>query len=790
MSKIFKNMLPYWKIVIVIIGLLVVQAWCDLSLPSYTSDIIDVGIQNHGVEHVMPEKIREEEFQTAQFIMTDQEKRIWNDIYKKKGDTKVLKNLSQDRLEELDEQLALPLIMNYQMSAMEEKTFEKMVASQMASGNKNASSQNGNSAKGGRSSKTQSGLSVDQIEKFMGVKLHRFRQKKEDSDGNSKMVQCVDVRPVFIAMQKNGMLDEKTLFSTRDSMKKTIDTMGSSLVKTTGIAYAIVCDKAAGVDVDKIQKTYLVYAGLKMVGMALLMGIVTVLVGFFASKVAAGIGMTLRENVFKKVVGFSNAEMDRFSTASLITRSTNDIQQIQMVSVMLLRMVAYAPILGIGGVLKVVQTGAGMGWIIVLAIIVIIGYVLLLMSSAMPKFKLMQKLVDRINLVSREILTGLSVIRAFGREDTEEERFDAANKDLTKTTLFTNRVMTFMMPGMMMIMNVLTVGIVWFGAKKIDAGSMQVGAMTAFITYAMMIVMSFLMLTMMSIMLPRAAVAAERIDEVIQTESSIVDIDEPETLTTHNGRIAFEHVCFRYPGATEDVLHDIDFVAEPGKTTAIIGSTGCGKSTLVNLIPRLYDVTDGKITLDGKDIRRIAMSDLREEIGYVPQKGILFSGTIASNLRFGKGDATEEEIERAADIAQATEFIDAKEERYDSAIAQGGSNVSGGQKQRLAIARAIAKNPKICIFDDSFSALDLKTDAALRGALSENVTDSTVIIVAQRISTILHAEQILVLDEGRIVGKGTHEELLEHCEVYRQIAESQLSASELGMEESEVTMHE
>lgn len=347
-----------------------------------------------------------------------------------------------------------------------------------------------------------------------------------------------------------------------------------------------------------------------------------------------------------------------------------------------------------------------------------------------------------------------------------------------------------MMPGMMMIMNVLTVGIVWFGAKKIDAGSMQVGAMTAFITYAMMIVMSFLMLTMMSIMLPRAAVAAERIDEVIQTESSIVDIDEPETLTTHNGRIAFEHVCFRYPGATEDVLHDIDFVAEPGKTTAIIGSTGCGKSTLVNLIPRLYDVTDGKITLDGKDIRRIAMSDLREEIGYVPQKGILFSGTIASNLRFGKGDATEEEIERAADIAQATEFIDVKEDRYDSAIAQGGSNVSGGQKQRLAIARAIAKNPKICIFDDSFSALDLKTDAALRGALSENVTDSTIIIVAQRISTILHAEQILVLDEGRIVGKGTHEELLEHCEVYRQIAESQLSASELGMEESEVTMHE
>mgnify|MGYP001027841322 CR=1 FL=1 len=461
-----------------------------------------------------------------------------------------------------------------------------------------------------------------------------------------------------------------------------------------------------------------------------------------------------------------------------------------MVSVMLLRMVAYAPILGIGGVLKVVQTGAGMGWIIVLAIIVIIGYVLLLMSSAMPKFKLMQKLVDRINLVSREILTGLSVIRAFGREDTEEERFDAANKDLTKTTLFTNRVMTFMMPGMMMIMNVLTVGIVWFGAKKIDAGSMQVGAMTAFITYAMMIVMSFLMLTMMSIMLPRAAVAAERIDEVIHTESSIQDPKAPEELTVHDGVVRFEHVNFRYPGAEEDVLHDIDFVAEPGKTTAIIGSTGCGKSTLVNLIPRLYDVTGGQITLDGKDIRNITMADLREEIGFVPQKGVLFSGTIASNLRFGKDDATDEQIREAAEIAQASDFIAEKKEGYDSAIAQGGSNVSGGQKQRLAIARAIAKQPQVFIFDDSFSALDLKTDAALRRALAKKVADKTVIIVAQRISTILHADQILVLNDGRIVGKGTHEELLRGCETYREIARSQMSAKELGMEEQEVSVNE
>ena len=412
------------------------------------------------------------------------------------------------------------------------------------------------------------------------------------------------------------------------------------------------------------------------------------------------------------------------------------------------------------------------------------------MKIAMPKFKLMQKLVDRINLVSREILTGLSVIRAFGREKKEEERFDEANKDLTRTMLFTNRVMTFMMPGMMMIMNVLTVGIVWFGAHRIDAGTMQVGAMTAFITYAMMIVMSFLMLTMMSIMLPRAAVAAERIDEVIRTESSIQDVKEPQEIIEHTGVVRFEHVSFRYPGAQEDVLHDIDFVAEPGKTTAIIGSTGCGKSTLVNLIPRLYDVTAGRITLDGKDIRDIRMADLREEIGYVPQKGVLFSGTIASNLRFGKEDATEEEIVKAAQIAQATEFIENKDDKYETAISQGGTNVSGGQKQRLAIARAIAKNPRIFIFDDSFSALDLKTDAALRKALADNVKDSTVIIVAQRISTILHAEQILVLDDGRIVGKGTHEQLLKECEVYQQIAKSQLSARELGLEESEVADHE
>jgi len=766
-------MLPYWKAVIIIIALLFVQAWCDLSLPAYTSDIIDVGIQNNGVGHVVPEKMTADEFDTAQFIMTDKETNTWKDIYEKKDDLYELKGLSNKELNDIDEELTIPLIMNYQMRAMEVDTFKETIAKQM-----------------GKDVSAFADMSVEDIGAMMHVDLKSFKQEKEDDDGNKIKVDCVDVRPIFANMLASGAMDKDQILSMRDTMEDTIDTMGSSLVKSMGIAYAVAADKDAGVNVDKIQKSYLLSAGLKMVGMALLMGLVTVLVGFFASRIGAGIGMNLRDGVFKRVVGFSNAEMDRFSTASLITRSTNDIQQIQMVSVLLLRMVAYAPILGIGGVLKVMQTGAGMGWIIVLAILVILGYVMVLMSVTMPKFKLMQKLVDNINLVSREILTGLSVIRAFGREKKEEERFDGANKELTKTMLFTNRVMTFMMPGMMMIMNVLTVGIVWVGAHKIDAGTMQVGAMTAFITYAMMIVMSFLMLTMMSIMLPRAAVAAERIDEVIHTESSIQDPKAPEELTVHDGVVRFEHVNFRYPGAEEDVLHDIDFVAEPGKTTAIIGSTGCGKSTLVNLIPRLYDVTGGQITLDGKDIRNITMADLREEIGFVPQKGVLFSGTIASNLRFGKDDASDEQIKKAAEIAQATEFIEAKDDKYDSSIAQGGSNVSGGQKQRLAIARAIAKDPKIFIFDDSFSALDLKTDAALRKALAENVKDSTVIIVAQRISTILHAEQILVLDDGRIVGKGTHEELLKNCSVYQEIAKSQLSASELGLNESEVAENE
>lgn len=774
MSKIAKNMLPYWKSIIIIVLLLFVQAWCDLSLPQYTSNIIDVGIIGNGIEYSLPEAVTEEEFTLAQLFMTEEEKETWEDSYTQKNGIYERKELSKDTLEKLDETFVVPLIMNYQMSAVDEDTLKQSLAKQM-----------------GVDASSLENMTIEELGASMGLELETFEREQEDEDGETQVVTCVDMRKIFQAFVASGNMTQDQLLEMRSSTEDMIDTMGSSMVHSTGIAYAAACDEAAGLDIEHLQTTYLWKAGTKMVGMAFLMGVTAVLAGLFASRVGAGIGMTLRGKVFKNVVGFSNAEMDQFSTASLITRSTNDIQQIQMVSVLLLRMVAYAPILGIGGVIKVAATGAGMGWVIGLAIVVILAFVLVLMAVTMPKFQLMQKLVDRLNLVSREILTGLSVIRAFGREKKEEERFDEANKELTGTMLFTNRVMTFMMPGMMLIMNGLSVLIVWVGAHKIDAGTMQVGSMTAFITYAMMIVMSFLMLTMMSIMLPRAAVAAERIDEVIRTKSSIEEEEHPVALTTHNGCVCFDHVNFRYPGANEDVLSDINFVAEQGKTTAIIGSTGCGKSTLVNLIPRLYDVTGGTITLDGNDIRKLSIEDLRKEIGFVPQKGILFSGTIASNLRFGKDDATDEEIKEAAQIAQATEFIEEKPEQYESAIAQGGSNVSGGQKQRLSIARAIAKKPKIFIFDDSFSALDLKTDAALRKALYEKVQDSTVIIVAQRISTILHADQILVLDEGKIVGKGTHEELLAHCEVYQQIAKSQLSEKELGLNaESEVADHE
>lgn len=765
MGKLFKNLKPYWKSVLIIVVLLAVQAFCDLSLPQYTSDIIDVGIQNSGVAHILPEKITAEELERAQLFMTDAEQKQWQNAYD--GEDRSA-DLSEKDLDELDGDLIVPILLNYQMSMMNEDSFRQMLAQQQTDPN---------------AAEQMQQMSIADIGASMGVELKPFQRTEEDDDGNETTVTCVDVRPLFAAMQQSGQLSEETITEMRSQLEEMLDTMGDSLVQSMGVAYAVQCDKDAGLDVDKIQTSYLWRTGGKMMAMAFAMMAAAICVGYVASRVGAGVGRDLRGKVFRRVMQFSSAEMDQFSTASLITRSTNDVQQVQMVTAIFLRMLLYAPILGVGGVLKVVHTGAGMGWVIVLAVLVILGIVSVLMSIAMPKFQKMQTLVDKVNLVSREILTGLSVIRAFGREKTEEKRFDQANRDLTKTNLFVNRVMTFMMPIMMLIMYSLTILIVWVGAHRVDGGSMQVGSMTAFITYAMMIVMSFLMLTMMSVMLPRASVAAGRIDEVLQTETSVKEPEAPKHLESCQGVLQFDHVSFRYPHAEEDALSDISFTAEPGKTTAIIGSTGCGKSTLVNLIPRLYDISDGSLTLDGIELRQLPLEDLRRQVGFVPQKGVLFSGTISSNLRFGNPDAADAEVQQAAAIAQATEFIEEKPDQYESSIAQGGTNVSGGQKQRLTIARAIAKHPKIFVFDDSFSALDLKTDAALRKALGEQVQNSTMIIVAQRISTILHADQILVLDEGRIVGKGTHAELLRSCEVYQQIAKSQLSASELGLEE-------
>ena len=768
MKRIFKSILPYWKSVILIFVFLLLQAYCDLSLPQYTSNIIDTGIQNGGIEHAMPELITSDEFEKAVVFMSDDEEEHFRSVYEKEDDNYRLKVTKNNELDKLDDELSMAFIMNNQMSAVEESQFKQQMASFM-----------------GVDEQIVNNMTTQQLAAQLGIQLETFTRQQEDSDGNMTDVTCVDMRTIFEAMVTSGKMTKDNIISIRNDMEEKFSSVGSTMLKSMGVAYAKSMDSKAGLDMDKIQSSYLLSSGLKMIAMALFMAAATVIVGLIASRIGAGIGRDLRSSVYGRVMKFSNAEMDKFSTASLITRTTNDIQQIQMVIVMMLRMILYAPILGIGGIVKVFNTGAGMEWIIGLAVLIILGIVMILMVVAMPKFKLMQKLVDAVNLVSREILTGLSVIRAFRREEKEEQRFDEANKKLTKTTLFTNRVMTFMMPLMTFIMYGITVLIVWVASNKIDDGTLQVGAMTAFITYTMQIVMSFLMLTMMSIMLPRSAVAADRIDEVLKTESSIKDTDSPEKLENVKGVLEFNDVSFKYPGSDENAIADISFKAEPGKTTAIIGSTGCGKSTLVNLIPRLYDVTQGSITLDGHDIRNITMKDLREELGYVPQKGILFSGNIASNLRFGKEDATDEQIEEAAQIAQATEFIESKNARYETPIAQGGTNVSGGQKQRLSIARAIAKNPKIYIFDDSFSALDLKTDAALRKALASKVGDSTVIIVAQRISTILHAEQIIVMDEGRIVGRGTHSELLENCEVYRQIAKSQLSEKELGIDRKE-----
>ena len=711
MKKLFGFLKPYALQVVVIICVLMVQAYCDLSLPAYTSDIVNVGIQQSGIDEKVPEALAGEDLNLILAFVPEEDRAEVADAYEKSSDSydyegtvmALKEQVKEDdsRLEELSDQMGLPMVMA--MAAEE------------------------------------SGINMNGAEGMTG-------------EGSGQMEDLPD-----------------------------------SMVEQAVAAYIQSAYEKIGIDVGDISSRYILATGGKMLLLAGLGMAASILVGLMASRVGAGLGRSLRERVFRKVVGFSNGEFDKFSTASLITRSTNDIQQIQLLTVMILRMVLYAPIMAIGGIWNVFHTNVDMSWIIALAVILIFLLVAVLFAVVMPKFRILQNLVDRLNLVSREILTGLSVIRAFGTEKHEEERFDDANKDLTRANLFVNRAMTFMMPTMMLIMNGISVLIVWVGGHSIDEGTMQVGDMMAFIQYTMQIIMAFLMICMISVMLPRAAVSAERVDGVLESHTLINDPGDPEKLPEESkGQVVFDHVSFRYPGAEEDVLEDISFTAEPGQTTAIIGSTGCGKSTLVNLIPRFYDVTEGSIRIDGHDIRNLTQHDLREKLGYVPQKGVLFSGDIASNILFGNPDGTDEEMEEAARIAQATEFIEAKKRQYHSHIAQGGSNVSGEQKQRLSIARAIAKHPAVYIFDDSFSALDYKTDVALRGALKEKTEDSTVIIVAQRISTIMHAEQILVLDDGKIVGKGTHKELLRDCPEYYQIASSQLSEKELEQDMKEV----
>ena len=700
-----------WKAVLVIFALLIFQASCDLTLPQFTSDLVDIGIQQNGIAHAAPAEMRATTMDNLGLFLTDDEQKLVSSFYTLDGDRYVCTAQSKADWEALDEVLSMPMVM------------------------------------------------LDTIE----------------SSGK------IDVQTLHEEIA-SGQVTRQHLLGAESQMESELSSMGGSTMTQKAILFTQKEYEALGYDLHEMQMNYLLTTGGKMLALSLGMVIAAILVGLVASRTAAELSMHLRESLFTRVVSFGNEEMTRFSTASLITRSTNDIQQIQMVIVILLRIVLYAPILGIGGILRVTRTQTGMAWIIAVAVVAVIGIVAVLMGTAMPRFKKMQTLIDNLNLVAREILTGLPVIRAFSREKHEEERFDGANIALTRTQLFTNRVMTFMMPTMMLTMNLVTVAIVWFGAHGIDLGRMQVGDMMAFITYTMQIIMSFLMISMISILLPRAGVAAERINEVLATEPRIHDRAKvkDDQLTACRGEIVFDDVSFRYPDADADVLEHISFTAKPGQTTAIIGSTGAGKSSLLNLIPRFFDVSYGRITIDGIDIRDLSQHRLHELLGYVPQKGILFSGDIESNLKFGGADISDERMKQAAEIAQATEFIESKPERYETPIAQGGTNVSGGQKQRLSIARAIAKNPRIYLFDDSFSALDYKTDAALRRALSEQIHDATTIIVAQRISPILHAEQIIVLDEGKVAGIGTHEELMRTCATYQEIARSQLSEKELG----------
>lgn len=746
MKNLFKYASEHWKALLAIVVILIVQAYCDLSLPAYTSDIVNVGIQQGGVEDQIPDAISEEDMETLLLFTSEKDGATVLSEYEKDDKTYeenayVLKDAVKedgDKRTELSSILSGPMMMAAGLESGSEMTAE--------------------------------------IEEQLKAQL--------PPEMASEDMTVLEIMKMMPQEQREMLVSE---------MEKQTEELPDTIIEQAAVSYVKGAYTDLGIDMDGLQFRYLFATGAKMIGLAFLGMAASVLVGFLASRVGAAAGRDLRGRVFKKVVGYSSNEFDHFSTASLITRSTNDIQQVQFIIVMLLRIVLYAPILAIGGVVQVFQTNVSMSWIIGLAVVLIALVVLLLFAVAMPKFKSLQKLVDRVNLVMREILTGLPVIRAFSTEKHEEERFDKANMNLMKTNLFVNRAMTFMMPIMMLIMNGISVLIIWSGAHGINDGQMQVGDMMAFIQYTMQIIMGFLMICMLSVMLPRAAVAADRVEEVLSSETMIHDPKQPQSFEENEkGVLTFDHVSFRYPGADENVLEEITFTAKPGETTAIIGSTGSGKSTLVNLIPRFYDVTEGSIRLDGVDIREVTQHDLREKLGYVPQKGLLFSGDIASNIMFGNPEGSKQEMKEAAQIAQATEFIEAKPHKYESPISQGGSNVSGGQKQRLSIARAIARHPEVFIFDDSFSALDFKTDAALRRALKQQTKESTVLIVAQRISTILNAEQIIVLDDGKIAGMGTHKELLRNCEVYKQIAASQLSEKELrdGMQSEAVEMEE
>ena len=761
MKNLFKYAASYWKAMIAIVLILVVQAYCDLSLPAYTSDIVNVGIQQGGIEDEVPRQIAIEEMEKLLLFVSEDDQQTVMDAYTEdntsdKKEAYVLKDSvaeEENTMENLKDILQIPMMMTSGIESgsdttkqMEDKLKEQMSQGMAQSMPQGADRTMPEGMPQGESQAESQAVSLDDMSMF-------------------------DLLKMLPAEQRATMVEK---------IEEQMSEMPDTILDQAAVSFCRSAYKDLGMDMDQTQIHYLLKTGGQMAALALLGMVASIMVAFLASRVGASAGRDLRSGVFHKVVGFSNNEFNHFSTASLITRSTNDIQQIQMLIVMLLRMVLYAPILAIGGVLQVMKTNVSMSWIIGLAVIIIAFVVLLLFLVVMPKFKVLQNLVDKLNLVTREILTGLPVIRAFSTEKHEEERFDDANRTLTKTNLFVNRAMTFMMPVMMLVMNGVSVLIVWTGAHGISDGQMQVGDMMAFIQYTMQIIMGFLMLCMISIMLPRAAVAADRVEEVLKSETMIHDPKQEKHFPEDGkGVLTFDHVSFRYPGADEDVLEDITFTAKPGETTAIIGSTGSGKSTLVNLIPRFYDVTSGDITLDGVDIREVKQHELREKLGYVPQKGVLFSGDIASNIMFGNSHGSDDEMIEAAEIAQATEFIDTKPEKYKSPISQGGSNVSGGQKQRLSSARAIAKHPQVFIFDDSFSALDYKTDVTLRRALAEKTSGSTVLIVAQRISTILHAEQIIVLDEGKVAGKGTHAELLKNCPVYREIAESQLSRKEL-----------